>query len=51
MNDEKIVTPRDYTISELKRQSRRVAQKAFVWGVVLGLIIGALAHWLWKTMI
>lgn len=51
MADEKIVTPRDYTLSELKRQSRKAAQQAFVWGVLLGLVLGVLAHWLWKTMI
>lgn len=51
MDDEKIVTARDYTLSELKRQSRKAAQKAFVWGVLLGVIVGVLAHWLWSTMI
>ena len=51
MDDEKIVTARDYTLSELKRQSRKAAQKAFVWGMLLGVIVGVLAHWLWSTMI
>lgn len=51
MADEKIVTARDYTLSELKRQSRKAAQKAFVWGVLLGIVLGVSVHWLWKTMI
>lgn len=51
MDDEKIVTARDYTLSELKRQARKAAQKAFVWGMFLGIVLGVLAHWLWKTMI
>lgn len=51
MDDEKIVTARDYTFSELKKQSRKAAQKAFVWGMLLGVIVGVLAYWLWSTMI
>jgi hypothetical protein len=51
MDDEKIVTARDYTLSELKKQSRKAAQKAFVWGMLLGVIVGVLAYWLWSTMI
>lgn len=51
MEDEKIVTARDYTLIELKRQSRWAAQRAFVWGMLFGVILGVLAHWLWEKMI
>lgn len=44
--DDKIVTPRDYTIIELRREYRRKVRKTFIAGLIAGLAIGVLLMWI-----
>ena len=43
MNDE-VITPRDYTLVELKKKSRREKRQVAVVASIIGFVVGFLVH-------
>ena len=42
---EKIVTPREVTIAELRKEVKEKTHRAFIYGLILGMAIGAVLCW------
>ncbi|MBR1804643.1 MAG: hypothetical protein IJ775_07070 [Muribaculaceae bacterium] len=44
--EEKIITPRDYTLQELRREVRQRTRRSLLLGLLIGIAVGALLMWL-----
>ena len=47
-NYEKVITPRDYTIIELRQQKEKAARQSFWHGMLVGVVAGIIVTLLWQ---
>ena len=47
-NNEKVITPRDYTIIELRQQKEKAARQSFWHGMLVDVVAGIIVTLLWQ---